>query len=77
MMANVRTVELIIEQVFLDKFHRLMEQRTTLLAALEAVEWTGAVDGGTVCPWCGERKYNGHAPDCPRQAAIARARDGA
>ena len=46
-------------------------QSDTLLAALRSVEWTNAVDGGSVCAWCGGRKYDGHAPDCQRQAAIA------
>ena len=44
-----------------------------LLEVLKQVEWTNAVDGGTVCPWCGNRKYDGHDQDCPRQAVIAKA----
>lgn len=50
-----------------------------LLAALEAVEW---VNGA--CPWCGwweskeasliASQHVGHAPDCPRQAALKKAR---
>lgn len=47
-----------------------------LLAALEQVEWTNAVDGGTVCPWCGARLYDGHESYCPRQLAIAKAKGG-
>ena len=51
--------------------NELEQQNHTLLAALRSVEWTNAVDGGSVCAWCGGRKYDGHAPDCQRQAAIA------
>ena len=47
----------------------VIEQRDTLLAALEAVEWVGA---GNYCPWCSAWQHNGvHAPYCKRQAAIA------
>lgn len=40
------------------------------LKALRQVEWTNAVDGGSVCPWCGGRKTDGHAPGCIRQEAL-------
>ena len=42
-----------------------------LVEALRAVEWGGAPGGGSMCPWCGGRRYDGHAPDCQRQAALA------
>ena len=45
-------------------------QRGAAVAALEAVEWANAVDGGSICPWCYWRKPDGHAPDCQRQAAL-------
>jgi hypothetical protein len=91
MMANVRAVELIIEKGFLDKFHRLTEQRDALLAALEDVEWVRFELGmAKTCPWCrlaeptryvgtdgGYYPTGGHAPDCQRQAAIAKARGDA
>jgi len=44
-----------------------------LLEALQQVEWTNAIDGGVICPWCGNRQYDGHHQDCLRQAAIAKA----
>ena len=56
---------------------RLIAASPDLLAALEAVEWI-LVPGGWgsaefECPWCERCKASGHAPDCPRQAAIAKA----
>lgn len=57
-----------------------------LLAVLKAVEWVEtnqplAGSGGNYearCPWCGALGQNPlhwweHEPDCPRQAAIAKA----
>lgn len=52
---------------------RLISAAPELLEILKQVEWTGAVDGGLVCPWCGARRYDGHYPDCPRQLTIAKA----
>ncbi len=50
-----------------------------LLVALRAVEWVEIPGDGfmliDVCPWCDARKENGHADDCSRQAAIAKARE--
>ena len=43
-----------------------------LLALVEAVEW----DWDDICLWCGNEKRYGHADDCPRQCALARARGG-
>ena len=44
-----------------------------LLEVLQQVEWTNAIDGGVICPWCGNRQYDGHHQGCPRQAAVAKA----
>jgi len=51
-----------------------------LLAALKAVEWVDEAGDDSdeplpVCPWCRCIEWNGHAPDCPRQAALAAAGD--
>jgi len=49
------------------------KERDELLALVEQVEWTW---NGLwhQCPWCREiHEDQGHAPDCPRQAAIAKA----
>ena len=47
-----------------------------LAEALESVEWTRSARVGCdhpyTCPWCLETREDGHAPDCTRQAAIAR-----
>lgn len=43
-----------------------------LLKALEAAEWFED-EFGRWCPWCEHRSNEGHAPDCLRQAAIAKA----
>ena len=54
-----------------------------LLAALESVEWVEMPDGfGGLetehrCPWCDQEQFQGHAQDCPRQIALARARSEA
>ena len=56
-----------------DAFLRVREQRDTLLAALEAVEWMCDGWGQLVCAWC-EASYRNkepHRKDCQRQAAIA------
>lgn len=59
---------------------------SALLKVAEAVEWVEArrlrydrEDGEeeytvSVCPWCQQEDWDGHAPDCIRQAAIAQAR---
>ena len=68
----------------------LQENIDALLAALEVVEWVGDVNGDAPkCPWCdGFRDIeddiaypnvdgapgHGHAPDCQRQAALAKAK---
>jgi hypothetical protein len=45
-----------------------------LLAALEAVEWV-PMEYRESCPWChADPGSGGHAPDCQRQAAIAKAK---
>jgi len=49
----------------------LERQRDELVAVIGYVEWTNAVDGGLVCPWCGNRYFEGHTSYCPRQAALA------
>ena len=53
------------------EWNKCKKQRDAAVAALEAVEWANAVDGGSICPWCYWRKPDGHAPDCQRQAALA------
>lgn len=51
-------------------------QRDGLRALVEQVEWLGGEVPTplewTWCPWCHYRFQEGHAPDCPRQAALAR-----
>jgi len=44
-----------------------------MLEALEAVEWVSRWHD-TICPWCEHSPKEGHAPDCRRQLAIAKAR---
>ena len=57
---------------------RLIAPAPGLLAALEAVEWVrDPATSYVYCPWCGHWRHDtGHAPDCQRQAALARARGG-
>lgn len=40
---------------------------------LRMVEWRGDGDPASEdwCPWCGCERADGHAADCPRQAALA------
>ena len=45
----------------------LMAAAPDLLALVEQVEW---IDGK--CPWCLHPQWNGHAPYCDRQAALAK-----
>jgi hypothetical protein len=52
----------------------LTEKLDKAVAALEAVEWGNAIDGGIICPWCGRRYFSGHADYCPRQSALAAAK---
>lgn len=60
----------------------LLASTPDLLAALEAVEWVNhdleIVDGKWValgeCPWCDAAQADGHAPDCQRQTARAKAK---
>ncbi len=52
-----------------------------LLAVAEAVEWVYLRLMFTdkyqrACPWCKRFDAEGHAPDCPRQLALAKARGG-
>ncbi len=49
-----------------------------LLEALEAVGWVQdeELPNDCYCPWCGNYEHRGHASDCSRQAAIAKARGG-
>lgn len=42
-----------------------------LRAVLEEVEWIPNKDG-EYCPWCDARNWDGHAPDCRRQAALGK-----
>lgn len=50
---------------------RLLRAGMMALNALKMVEWTNAIDGGTICPWCGERESDGHSPYCLRENALA------
>ena len=52
----------------------LISAAPLLLAALESVEWTFDAYGNELCQWCMNERMEGHAHDCPRQAAIAAAR---
>ena len=39
---------------------------------VEVVEWVqDAYNVSALCPWCDNERVSGHAPDCPRQAALA------
>jgi len=62
---------------------RLIAAAPELAALVESVEWTKTSDrwgnwDGYECPWClcyTDKPENGvHAPDCPRQLALAKAR---
>jgi len=67
----------------LQEYANLVSASPDLLALAEAVEWIQVFDQygdevGHACPWCDEYRDDacadsGHAPDCPRQAAIAKA----
>ena len=56
----------------------LEAQRDELVALVERVEFIQ--DNGPrnrdydVCPWCDSWMRDGHAPDCPRQAVLAKVR---
>jgi predicted RNA-binding Zn-ribbon protein involved in translation (DUF1610 family) len=50
----------------------LQEENIKLRATLEAVEWAT----GYFCPWCGNYRIIGHAPDCQRQIALGLAKSG-
>ena len=47
-----------------------IENVNLLLAALQKVEWVGAVTRD-YCPWCKRWSGDGHEDDCQRQIAIA------
>jgi hypothetical protein len=54
---------------------QLTEQRDDLLAVLEQVEWVSSEKWAErKCLWCMGYESQGHAPDCERQKAIARAK---
>jgi hypothetical protein len=60
----------------------LVDKAIAMMETLDAVEWVtmaykphpyGAhpeVIAYYGCPYCGQSKDQGHAPDCPRQAAL-------
>jgi hypothetical protein len=52
---------------------RLIASAPDLLRLVEDVEWTGG-RLGPYCPWCGQLAETGHAPNCPRQAVLAKVR---
>ena len=54
---------------------RLIARAPAMQAALEAVEWIDLAVW-EYCPWCLEKKIDGHAPDCQRQAALRPAAAG-
>ena len=64
-----------IRPAYVAGLERRVEQLT---AALETVEWVGLSKLYFVnrmeCPWCGNRMSEGHAPDCPREAALSEGR---
>ena len=56
---------------------QIVDEYRDLLAALESVEWVRDEDLPEYdkwCPWCGNYRKYGHASDCQRHAALARAR---
>ena len=57
-----------------DEIDTLKKQNAALLDALKAVEWVW-VQGASIqfCPWCDNGKILGHARNCKRQQAIAKA----
>lgn len=55
--------------------HRKMHEANELRRVLEMVEWVIDRDYceswiAECCPWCNGEERIGHAPDCPRQAAL-------
>lgn len=58
------------------EIERLRAIESNLLEALEEVEWITDEESPDFqyCPWCGNYDYRGHASDCSRQVAIAKAR---
>ena len=65
--------------LYVSEADRLGTQRDALLAALRQVEWVDVGDRRDeplpACPWCRRIEWNGHAPNCERQAAIAAAEE--
>ena len=53
-----------------DRIAALEAENARLRAALERVEWVEH-DGWHLCAWCGSEDWEGHAPDCAWQAALA------
>jgi hypothetical protein len=49
--------------IVLDRVRHLEE-------VLEAVEWMPAPGSVIRCPWCGNERQQGHAPDCARQGGL-------
>ena len=49
---------------------------TELERVLRMVEWVGEFRNRQQltddCPWCKRYHFQGHAPDCPRQAALGK-----
>ena len=53
-----------------DELAATQQQRDELLALVEQVEWYASMLYR--CPWCRGYSTDGHEPDCPRQAALAK-----
>lgn len=61
-----------LERVAQDWHQRLLasnRDNARLREVLGMVEWQDYY-GELFCPWCNEPKWDGHAPDCPRQRAL-------
>jgi len=54
---------------YLAAIENLKERETALRTALEQVEWHRTDTGWAACPWCRNWEWEGHKPDCARQAA--------
>jgi len=53
---------------------RLIAAAPDLLALVDALEWARSAmySKNFYCPWCLHYRENGHASNCPRQAALAK-----
>ena len=58
------------EKELTDRIRVLEAANAELLALVEQVEWYASMIYR--CPWCRWFSTDGHAPGCPRQAALAK-----